>query len=496
MQRVLLLVGAVSLGLAGCAQPESPSALDKTSRPNVIYILADDLGIGDIGAYGQQKIRTPNIDRLAAEGMRFSRHYSGSAVCAPSRASLMTGMDMGHAAVRGNYQQKKVPATPDFQGQYPLPQGSFTLAHLFQDAGYQTGAFGKWGLGSLQSSGNPQAMGFDEFYGYLDQRNAHNYFPGFLWHNRRMDSLQNPPINVHPRPGSAGDYQEYMGPDYAPYLIVARAKEFIRKHKDEAFFLYLPFVVPHAALQIPDAELEGYDFDETPHMVTDRSDYTPHPRPRAARAAMISRMDRDVGEVMALLKELELDSNTLVLFSSDNGAATAGGSDIEFFNSTNGLRGEKATLYEGGIRAPLIARWPGQVEPGSHSGVISAFWDILPTFAELLGKTVPADIQGKSVLSSMLEQDQNQIHDALYWEFHSKNPSQAVIMGDWKAIRHFHKSEGRGRALSAGPIALYNLARDPSETNNLASLHPELVQQAEQLMAQRQVSPRDEWNFN
>ena len=492
---------AVLLGLmtAGCVQTKQQDQLTQAKEterpPNVIYFLADDLGVGDLASYGQQKIRTPNIDRLASEGMRFTRHYSGSSVCAPSRASLMTGKDMGHTGVRGNYQQKNVPATAEYQGQYPLSQGATTLAHLFQQAGYRTGAFGKWGLGASQSSGAPTAMGFDEFYGYLDQRQAHNYFPRFLWQNHQQVWLNNPVINVHPkaRKGS-NDHKEYMGEDYAPYKIVAKAKAFIRKNQGEPFFLYVPFVVPHAAMQIPDAELEAYAFTETPHVIGGARAYTPHPKPRAARAAMISRMDRDVGDMMTLLEELGLDDNTLVFFSSDNGATTAGGSDIKFFNSTAGLRGEKGTLYEGGIRAPLIARWPSKIKPGSENNQLSAFWDMLPTFAELLQQPSPEAIQGISILPGLLGEHSDERHESLYWEFHSRNPSQAVVIDDWKAIRHFSKVKGR-KELVAGKTALYHLVDDPEETMDLADSHPQLTAQAEAIMAQRQSAPHAPWNF-
>ncbi|ACA87923.1 arylsulfatase [Shewanella woodyi] len=482
-----------SIMVTSCSQSNIEPKVNR--QPNVIYFLADDLGVGDLGSYGQQHIRTPNIDKLAAEGMRFSRHYAGSSVCAPSRASLMTGRDMGHTDIRGNIQLMDQPDSPEYQGQYPLAQGTITLAHLFQLAGYQTGAFGKWGLGSLQSSGNPKAMGFDQFYGYLDQRHAHNYFPQYLWDGDEVARLDNPAINVHPKlDRDKSDHREYMGKDYAPYKILARAKEFISQNRDEAFFLYVPFVVPHAAIQIPDKELDGYQFDETAHRLGEPRAYTPHPKPRAARAAMISRMDRDVGDIMAMLKELGLDDNTLVLFSSDNGATAAGGSDINFFNSTAGARGEKATLYEGGIRAPLIARWPGNISAGSESDHLSAFWDMLPTFAQLLDLSVPEGIQGISMLPTLLGKPQNQQHESLYWEFFSRNPSQAVVMGNWKAIRHYSKERGKG-ALELGATALYNLQEDPSESQNLAAKHPELVKKAEMIMAQRQRSPHLPWNF-
>ena len=302
-------------------------------------------------------------------------------------------------------------------------------------------------------------------------------------------------INVHPKAGkNSNDHKEYMGEDYAPYNIIAKAKAFIRQNQSEPFFLYVPFVVPHAAIQIPDAELEAYAFNETPHVIGGARAYTPHPKPRAARAAMISRMDRDVGDMMALLKELGLDNNTLVFFSSDNGATTAGGSDIDFFGSTAGLRGEKGTLYEGGIRAPLIARWPNKIKAGSENNQLSAFWDMLPTFSELLQQPSPDNIQGISILPGLLGDQSDVQHESLYWEFHSRNPSQAVVMGDWKAIRHFNKVKGR-KGLLPGKTFLYHLVDDPQEAVNLADIHPQLIARAEAIMAQRQSAPHTPWNF-
>ncbi|MGI2258045.1 arylsulfatase [Shewanella sp. GXUN23E] len=493
----LVLAGGMS-AVAYCELDKAVETPPVSRPPNVVYFLADDMGVGDVGAYGQQKIHTPHIDQLASEGMLFTRHYSGSSVCAPSRASLMTGMDMGHAAVRGNQQSKAKSAVPENLGQIPLPSETLTVAHLFQQAGYRTGAFGKWGLGAMTSSGNPFNMGFDEFYGYLDQRNAHNYFPPYLWHNEQRQLLHNPVIDVHPKPSEVQPYHAYMGPDYAPDLIFAKAQDFVRRYQHEPFFLYVPFVVPHAALQVPDEALAQYEFDEVPHQVTGGNDYTPHPRPRAARAGMISAMDAQVGQMMALLKELHLDDNTLVFFSSDNGASSAGGSDIDFFASTAGLRGEKATLYEGGIRAPMIARWPGNIKPGSESQVVSAFWDMLPTFAELLGIPAPVTIQGQSLLPALRGKEQ-QVHDTLYWEFHAGNPSQAVVMGDWKAIRHFTRTKGADKkhgAMVPGNIELYQLGSDPAESVDVAAQHPQLVARALAVMNQRQASSLDIWNFD
>jgi arylsulfatase A len=350
------LVLATSMVIAAaCSAQQAPQSTESAS-PNIIYILADDLGVGDIGAYGQQKIKTPHLDALAAEGMVFDQHYAGSTVCAPSRAVLMTGRHTGQAVVRGNRGFGGFRAENEL-GQEPLPAGTLTIARMLKDAGYATGGFGKWGLGAIDSEGAPFRQGFDLFFGYYDQKIAHNYYPTHLWRNEERVPLNQEFIDVHPpavrASEAASDYLDYLGTDYAPYRIIDEAETFIRENAGTPFFVYLPFIVPHAALQIPDREIErfGYSgaFPETPHV----GSYTPHPTPRAARAAMISRMDADIGRIVALVEELGLSEDTVIMFASDNGPASAGGGDPAFFDSTAGLRGLKRDLYEGGIRSPL-----------------------------------------------------------------------------------------------------------------------------------------------
>ena len=462
--------------LVACAHAASPA------KPNVIFILADDLGIGDLGCYGQQKIRTPNIDRLAAEGIRFTQHYSGNSVCAPSRCALMTGKHMGHAVVRNNAQR-----APCAEGQTPMPSDTLTVAQIMKQAGYATGTIGKWGLGMPEDKSSPRNFGFDYYYGYLCQSVAHTFYPPHLWRNDERELItSNPPYDVSMR-GAI----EPGGQIYAHDLMADDALKFVRDHKAQPFFLYLGFTIPHLSLQVPEDSLAEYrgQWPETPFKNTKH--YSNHDTPRAAYAAMITRMDRDIGRLMSTLKELGLDENTLVLFSSDNGAVfPLSGTDPAFFGSTAGFRGFKQDLYEGGIRTPLVARWPGKIKAGIVSDHVSAFWDLLPTMAELAGVPAPKDTDGISYLPALLGQAEQKKHDFLYWEYHSGGSAQAVRMGDWKAIRNGVKKN------PAAPIELYDLNTDPAESKNVAASHPEIVAKARELMI-REHTPCavKAWNF-
>jgi arylsulfatase len=462
------VIGAVALlglGLKSCGEAN-------VRPPNIIFILADDLGYGELGSYGQTKIRTPNIDRLAAEGMRFTQHYSGSPVCAPSRAVLLTGLHTGHAYIRDNDEMSErgdVWHDLSLEGQRPLPANTYTIGTMLQDAGYTTGAIGKWGLGGPGSSGEPNRQGFDHWYGYLCQRIAHGYYPPYLWRNTEKHVLENEYVYPHQRlpedadPSDPNSYEPYSGTQYSMDLMAQEALDFIRRNSEEPFFLYLPFPVPHVALQVPEESLAEYDgaFPETPY-IGDRA-YLPHRTPHAAYAAMITRMDREIGRIRTLLEELGLDDKTLIIFTSDNGPTFNGGTDSEFFNSAGPLRGLKTQLYEGGIRVPLIAWWPQLVEAGSTSDHVSAFWDFLPTFAELVGTEVPTDVDGLSLLSTLFgRSDEQARHEYLYWEYHGR---QAVRLGDWKGYRTSVDS----------PIELYDLAADIGETRDVADLHPDVV---------------------
>jgi arylsulfatase A-like enzyme len=353
-------------------------------RPNIIYIYADDLGYGELGCYGQQKIKTPNLDRIAREGIKFTQHYTSAPVCAPARCMLMTGKHSGHSYIRGNYELGGFEDDKE-GGQMPLPEGTFTIARLMQQAGYTTGAIGKWGLGMVNTTGDPNKQGFDYFYGYLDQKQAHNFYPTHLWENARptgssgrskWDTLNNPYIQVHkPLPKDAPDtaFNYFKGKDYSLTKMAEKTLAFIKKNKDKPFFLYLPYTGPHVSLQAPDEAVREYigKFEEQPYH--GERGYASTLYPKSTYAAMITYMDKQVGRIMELLKELGLDDNTIVMFSSDNGATfDVGGVDTKFFNSVGGLRGLKQDLYEGGIREPFIARWPGKIQP-VKSPIISPY---------------------------------------------------------------------------------------------------------------------------
>ncbi len=468
----MILLAAVIFGTVSCArQPTRPQ--------NIVLILADDLGYGELGSYGQQHIRTPNIDRLAQEGMRFTDHYSGSPVCAPSRDVLLTGLHTGHSYIRDNdemYERGDVWHDPDLEGQRPILPNTYTIGRLLQDAGYVTGAIGKWGLGGPGSSGEPNQQGFDHWYGYLCQRIAHNYYPTHLWKNGEKDLLEgNEYFYPHQRlpedtdPNDPASYTPYSGAVYSMDAMVEDALQFIRANKDNPFFLYLPFPVPHVSLQVPDESVQEYDgaFDETPY--TGDKGYLPHRTPRAAYAAMITRMDREIGRIMATLDELGLDDNTLVFFTSDNGPTFNGGTDSDFFNSAGVLRGLKTQLYEGGIRVPLIARWPAAIRPGTVSDHASAFWDFLPTLADLVDVEPPVEVDGISIAPTLLGRRGQAKHEYLYWEYFGR---QAVRLGDWKAYRKSVDS----------PIELYDLSTDIGEQNDVASDYPEVVQRIVEIM--------------
>jgi arylsulfatase A len=392
------------------------------AKPNVIFILADDMGYGDLGCFGQTKIKTPNIDRLAAEGMRFTQAYAGTTVCAPSRSALMTGQHTGHCPIRGNKEIKP-------EGQEPMPADTFTLGHLMKRAGYTTGAIGKWGLGFPGSASTPEKMGFDHFFGYNCQLKAHEYYPAYLWRNTNQVPLD--------------------GKTYSHDLMAEEALEFVKRSKDRPFFLYLPFTIPHGKFQVPD---QGAYANE---------DWPPQWK---NIAAMISRMDKDVGRLITLLKELKLDEDTLVFFASDNGA----GYQPKFFHSSGPLRGMKRDMYEGGLRSPSIARWPGRIKAGVVSEQVWAFWDLMPTLAELTGQKTPPKMDGISILPALV-QGKRLEHPPLYWEFHERGFDQAVRMEDWKAVRHGTKK----------PIELYDLRTDLAETKDVAAANPEVMKRFE-----------------
>jgi arylsulfatase len=450
--------------------------------PNIVFILADDLGYGDLGCYGQTKIRTPHLDRIAAEGMRFTNFYCGCAVCAPSRCTLMTGKHLGHATVRDNMQRQ-----PGSEGQHPMAPGTITAAQLLKQAGYATAIVGKWGLGMPEDHSSPLDFGFDHHYGYLCQGMAHTFFPPYLWRDNRQEHLEgNPPYAYGQK-----DVIPLSGAVYSHDLMTADALRWVREHHDRPFFLYLAFTIPHLSLQVPDDSLREYlgKWPETP--VVNSRHYANQPAPRAAYAGMITRMDRDIGRLMTLLKELQIDDDTIVFFASDNGAVfPVAGTDPEFFQSTGGLRGYKQDLYEGGIRTPFLARWPGRIKPGSVSDHVGAFWDVLPTICELAETTFPADVDGLSIVPTLLGRRDQKRHDYLYWEYHGGGGAQAVRFGPWKAIRN------NVRKNRDAPIELYDLSNDPGETIDVAAERPDLVKRAAAYMNEAHTPCWEpKWNF-
>jgi len=418
-------------------------AAPKALRPNIIYIMADDLGYGHLGCYGQKEIKTPNIDRIAAEGIRLTDHYAGSAVCAPSRSVLLQGLHTGHCYVRGN---RPLPV----EGNVPIPADSQTFGKVMQSAGYVTACIGKWGLGYPGSSGDPTKQGFDHWFGYNCQRQAHSYYPTHLWRNDKQVMLRNK--------GGAKK-------DYSHDLMTLEALKFIRANSKKPFLLYLPYTIPHAAFQVPDL---GIYADKPGWSNTKKS-----------IAAMITRMDRDVGAIGKCIRQLGLDNNTLVIFTSDNGSA--GGGLHELFKGSGPLRGKKGSLYEGGIRAPFVARWPGKIAKGAVSAHRSAFWDMLPTFAELGGAKVTKETDGISMVPTLLGRKQKE-HEYLYWEF---GKTRAVRMGKWKGLAGKNK------------FALYDLDKDIGETTDVSADHPDLVKRMKEIIkTSHRDTPWSTWKYD
>lgn len=438
----LACLAACLMAAAGlrAADPDDPLARFRPrppSKPNIIFILADDLGYGDLGCYGQKKIRTPNLDRLAAEGMRFTSFYAGSTVCAPSRAALMCGQHTGHVLIRGN-------------GKVPLRPEDVTVAEVLKAAGYSTVAIGKWGLGLEGTTGVPNAQGFQEWFGYLDQTHAHDYYPQFLWRNDQQFQL-------------LGNLDGKKG-EYSHDFFTRAATNALRLNTDRPFFLYLAYTIPHANNELGAKTGNGMEVPSDRPYANE-----PWPQPEKNKAAMITRLDADVGKLLERLKQLKMDDRTILFFSSDNGPHREGGVDPKFFQSSGPLRGLKRDLYEGGIRVPMIVRWPGKIRAGTTNDVPWTFWDFLPTAAEIAGMQPPKGIDGISFLPTLLGQKQTNRHEFLYWEFHEQGSKQAVRMGDWKAVR-----------LAPGqPLELYHLQSDLGESTNLAAERPDIVAKIE-----------------
>ncbi len=463
------------LGFAiSCSNSETST---KNNHPNIIYILADDLGYGDLSCYGQKNFSTPNIDKLASQGMLFTNHYSGSTVCAPSRSVLMTGLHSGHTFIRGNSEIQP-------EGQYPLPDSLLTLPKILQKDGYITGAFGKWGLGFPGSEGDPMNQGFDTFFGYNCQRMGHHYYPIHLWSN--FDSI---PLT-----------ENYNGAkvSYGPELIQEKTLQFIEDNANKPFFLFVPSIIPHAELVAPESIMQKYRGKFLPELSYEGTDDGPKFRKgpyqsqtecHAAFVAMIEILDNQVGEIIQKVEELGLTENTIIIFSSDNGPHVEGGADPDYFDSNGPLKGYKRDLYEGGIRVPMIVKWPNVVAPNSKSEHISAFWDFLPTIAEIRNIEIPTNLDGISFLPVLKGESASQKeHDFLYWEFHEMGGRIAVRKGDWKAVKYDVFKNANG------PIELYNLKNDIGEQNNIADLYPDVVKDMEAILENART-PSDIFTF-
>lgn len=439
----MIRILALSLVLLTVSSPFAAA----TQQPNIIWVMADDLGMGDLGCFGQKKIKTPNLDRMAAEGTRFTSAYCGTSVCAPSRASLMTGLHMGHCPIRANREVQP-------EGQMPLPKENPTVAELLKKAGYATGLFGKWGLGFPGSGGEPTNRGFDAFYGYNCQRKAHSYFPPELWRNDERVAI---PENADGKRGA-----------FSHDLITAEMLKWVRTQKSGPFFLFFAATPPHGSWEVPDfGEYAKENWNDT----------------EKAFASQITRLDASVGQLLALLKEMGVEDHTLVIFTSDNGACESSGNhSIDFFDSNGPLRGAKRGMFEGSLRVPTIARWPGTVPAGKVSDAPWAFWDFLPTALDIAGSKVPdgLKVDGLSI-ASLLRGGEAPQRKCFYWELHERGSKQAVRFGDWKAVRDPFNA----------PVELYDLKSDPYETKNLAAEKPDLVAKAEDLLRTSRVDSPD-----
>jgi arylsulfatase len=501
-KNALLALGTIPLlaGFSGCNNATGKNAPD--SKPNIVYILADDLGYGDVGCYGQKKIETPNIDKLASEGMLFRQHYSGSAVSAPSRCVLLTGINTGRAQVRGNdawpergnvrsYLAMEKDST--LEGSRPVAAGTPTIGSILQKAGYKTAAIGKWGLGSPGADGMPNQLGIDYFYGYICQRQAHTYYPLHLWENDHRVFLDNDtvfpgtPLPEGADPYDPASYAIFTGNDYSPELMFQKITKFVSDNKNGPFFLYWAPTIPHLSLQAPQKWVDYYvkKFgDEKPYL---DEHYAPCRYPRATYAAQITYLDEQIGQLVSQLKELGLYQNTLIIFSGDNGPTGPG---VEFFQSAGPFNPGflKGTLNEAGIREPMIAAWPGKIKPGSVSDMVSGFQDILPTLAEIAGAEAPENISGKSLLPTFMGGKQ-EIHEYLYWEFREGGGQMAVRMGNFKALR---KNMIKGNL----KWELYDLEKDIRETNDISAAHPEIIDRVNKIVSREHTTSYNKvWQF-
>lgn len=455
------------------------------SKPNVVFILADDLGYGELGCYGQEKIPTPNIDRLATQGTRFTRHYSGAPVCAPARCVLMTGKHSGHAEIRGNRQANR--SFPEYkEGQHPISEGTVTLAEAFKAAGYATAGIGKWGLGPVGSTGDPNKQGFDLFFGYNCQAVAHSFYPRFLWRNDKQIEINKHPIPGHKKkPEGEVRLEDYQGENYAPKLMMEEAEKFIAAHKTDPFFLYLAFIEPHVAIHPPQESVDRFPKEWDKEVYRGEAGYLPHPRPRAGYAAMISDIDNHVGRVMAALEKAGVADNTIVVFTSDNGTTHPGkkdthfhigGCDAKFFNSTLDLKGYKGSVYEGGLRVPMIVRYPGKVEAGAMSDAPGYFADWFLTLCEAVDLTVPEGLDGESLWPGIIGGPTPVERKPMVWVYPQYGGQVAVQMGAIKVLRRGLQTK------KPGEWEVYDVVADRGETKNLAKDRPELIEAAKAVL--------------
>lgn len=474
-----LVVAATTVG------PFCASHLQAQERLNVVFILADDLGWGEVGCYGQTKIPTPNIDRLAREGMRFTQHYSGAPTCAPSRCVLMTGRHLGRAEIRGNQQAKKL--FPQFdEGQHPLSEGAATFVQQFQKAGYVTAAMGKWGLGPVGSTGEPNRKGFDLFFGYNCQAVAHSYYPPHLWRNTEKVVINRKPIPGHAKqPEGEVRIKDWIGEAHAPSLMIAEAEKFIAENASKPFFLYLPFIEPHVALHPPASSVERFPKEWDSEVYRGEYGYLPHPRPRAAYAAMISDLDGYVGRVLSALQDAGVADRTLVIFTSDNGPTHAnspgakfhaGGADPPFFNSTAGFRGNKGSVYEGGIRVPLIARLPGKIAAGVVNDAPCYFADWFPTLCSAAGLPKPDGLDGEDLWPVLTGKGELSNRKPMIWVFAEYGGQVAMRVGDRKLVRQGLKTK------SPKDWEVYDLASDPGEKHDLAATSRDFIEECKAIL--------------
>jgi len=504
MNKLITLI-LIPFTFLSCKEEKKAEAiLAQNSKPNIIYILADDLGYAELGAYGQEKIETPNIDALAKEGMLFTQHYTSAPVCAPARYMLLTGTHSGHAYIRGNeewgergdvWNYKAMAKDSVLEGQRPMPDSTITIAKRLKGVGYSTAIFGKWGLGAPHTRSIPTKMGFDYFFGYNCQRQAHTYYPLHLYKNENRVHLDNDTIAPNTKLAKEADindpesYAPFTLNDYAPDLMFKELQGFVDRNKENPFFIYWATPIPHAAIQAPQKWVDYYKnkFGKEEPYLGERG-YFPHQNPHAGYAAMVSYLDENIGKLVAKLKADGLYDNTLIVFTSDNGPTFNGGSDSPWFDSAKPFRSElgrgKGFVYEGGIRVPMIASWPGHIKSGTTTDDISVQYDVMATLADVAGYEKPSYTDGVSFLPTLLSKGDQKEHDFLYWEFPEYGGQLAIRMGDWKVVKS-HLKDNKNKP----KLELFNLKTDIKETTNVADQYPEILERAAKILESQHKEP-------